>query len=100
MKKKIIIISSITLIITFIVYISYFSDIREWRTQNIIYKNIFVKDKRIEFQVKSHGKFGYTSRIVKIESRFLIDKIDLIDTTTIDPTKWRRVDIFINEMGK
>ncbi|NRS88449.1 hypothetical protein HNQ02_001363 [Flavobacterium sp. 7E] len=73
----------------------------DWKTQTVIYKNIQNGNKTIEFQLKaSRFAFGYRKRVVE---RFkvvpLIDWTTAVDTTALDKSTWKKVDIHINEMN-
>ena len=87
-------------VISFVVYIAYYSGLKSWKTQYIVYQHKYKTDLRIEFQVQKQGRIGYTQRIVIIKENFMLDDIGLIDTTTIKKSHWLRVEKYINEMGK
>jgi|GEM_PF-2722043 len=99
MKKKLISISIVVSLILVIIYISYFSELRTWKTQNIIYRNKFDKEQRIEFQVKKEGRIGYSKRIVFIEENLIWNTVEIVDTNMIDKRKWVRVEEYVNELG-
>lgn len=71
-----------------------------WGTQSIEYINIADKNKSIELQMRDLGGLGFKHRI--IEKRKILPKINWvkeIDTTKINKTAWKKVDINLNEMN-
>lgn len=73
----------------------------DWKTQNILYQNIYNSNENIEFQMRGDRfSFGYKKRVVNRLS--LIPGFDWttdVDTTKIDKQKWKKVDKYVNEMG-
>ncbi|WP_124019406.1 hypothetical protein [Flavobacterium hydrophilum] len=71
-----------------------------WRTQSIEYINIADENKTIEFQMRDLGGLGFKRRI--IEKRKILPKINWvkeIDTTKMNKTAWKKVEIELNEMN-
>lgn len=72
----------------------------DWKTQNRLYENIENKNKTIDVQLRADKfSFGYKKRVIAIYniSPYIQWNTD-IDTTKIDETKWKRVDLYLNEM--
>lgn len=72
----------------------------DWKTQIILYRNLENPSQTIEFQMRSDRfSFGYKKQIVQREKVLpFLDLITPADTSKIDPSKWRRTDIVVNEM--
>lgn len=71
-----------------------------WGTQSIEYINIADDNKSIEFQMRDLGGLGFKRRI--IEKRKILPQINWvkeIDTTKINKTDWKKVEIHLNEMN-
>ena len=73
----------------------------DWKTQTVIYKNIENGNQTIEFQLKaSRFAFGYRERIIeRLKIVPLIDWTTAVDTTALNKSKWKRVNIRINELN-
>lgn len=93
-KVLIIIIGILCLGLYRVTYLSF------WGTQSIEYINIADENKTIEFQMRDLGGLGFKRRI--IEKRKILPKINWvkeIDTTKMNKTAWKRVEIELNEMN-
>ena len=69
----------------------------EWKTQTILYQNLHLANRTIEFQMQDFGALGTNRRTVdriKIFSYF--DWTKKINTENIDTLTWKKVDIDIN----
>ncbi len=69
-----------------------------YKTQTILFKNKKDPTTTIAFQMQDSGAFGYNRRIVKVEKGIIWDSHSDFDTTGIDTTQWKKVDIFVNEL--
>lgn len=45
------------------------------------------------------GARGYHKRMVKVEPGILWDTVSPVDINTLDKTRWRKVDEYVNELG-
>lgn len=72
----------------------------DWKTQNRLYQNIEHKEKSIDIQLRADKfAFGYKQRVIAIyQVAPFIQWTTDIDTNKIDSSKWKRVDLFLNEM--
>lgn len=71
-----------------------------WNTQAILYRNKKNPQQTIEYRMRNKYGFGFEKQIVR-KKKILpyIDDIVVADTTTIDKSKWIRVNELVNEMG-
>ncbi len=72
----------------------------DWKTQTVLYQNSTDKSKTINAQMRSNRfQFGYNNRIIEIKdlAPFIQWTTD-IDTSAIDPAKWEKVNIDLNEL--
>lgn len=72
----------------------------DWKTQTILYRNLTNNNKTIEFQMRGDRfSFGYKKRVI---NRFKLfpgfDWTTDIDTTTINHRKWKKINLYVNEM--
>lgn len=70
-----------------------------YKTQSILFKNKKDPNINIVFQMQDSGALGYNRRMVKIEKGIIWDSYSDFDTIGIDTTQWKKVDIFVNELG-
>ncbi|MCF6142065.1 hypothetical protein L1S34_12275 [Flavobacterium sp. K77] len=93
-KILIIIIGVICIGLYRITYLSF------WGTQTIEYVNISDENKSIEFQMRDLGALGFKTRIIE-KTKILpnINWIKEIDTSKINKTEWKKVEIERNEMN-
>lgn len=71
-----------------------------WKTQAILYRNKQNPQQTIEYRLRSKYGFGYEKQIVRRKKVLpYINDIIIADTTTIDRSKWIRVDEIVNEIG-
>ena len=70
-----------------------------YKTQTILFENKKDPSKNIAFQMQDSGAFGYNRRIAKIEKGIIWDSYADFDTTGIDTTQWKKVNVFVNELG-
>lgn len=70
-----------------------------YKTQTIIYIHKNNPELTIEFQMKDIGALGYKRRIIKRNKKTFFNQEIAIDTTKIDLSKWRKVDIDKNELN-
>lgn len=69
----------------------------DWKTQTIIYQNLHLGNRTIEFQMRDIGALGYKKRpIDRIKIIPFIDWINEISIEKIDTLTWKKVDIDIN----
>lgn len=71
----------------------------DWKTQEIIYKNIQNPKENIQFQMQDIGALGYNKRIVKVKTGLFFNSYQEIDTLNLNKEKWKRVNIFVNELN-
>jgi hypothetical protein len=73
----------------------------DWKTQTVIYRNIENPNKTIEFRMRGDRfAFGYKKQIVQREKVLpFIDLIYDVDTSKVDPSKWKKTNEIINEIG-
>jgi hypothetical protein len=73
-----------------------------WKTQTILYESTSDPNTSIDFQLRADKvSFGYKERIVKRQriTPFGDWTTDTdTDTLKLDPAKWRKVDVQVNEM--
>lgn len=72
----------------------------DWKTQTRIYENVERPNKTIDIQLRADKfNFGYKERVIAIDhiAPFMQWTTD-VDTTTLDASKWKRVDLYLNEM--
>jgi len=72
----------------------------DWKTQTILYQNIYNTNKTIEFQMRGDRfAFGYKDRII---NRFKLfpgfDWTTDIDTAKIDRRQWKKMNLYVNEI--
>jgi len=72
----------------------------DWKTQTILYQNLSNKNKTIEFQMRGDRfSFGYKKRVINRLKLFPgFDWNSDIDTTTINRTQWKKINVYVNEM--
>ncbi|WP_224994341.1 hypothetical protein [Cesiribacter sp. SM1] len=71
-----------------------------WKTQTVVYQNLHLPNRTVEFQMQDIGARGYNRRTVdRIKLFPFIDWIRDIDDANIDTGTWKKVDIDINEIG-
>jgi hypothetical protein len=72
----------------------------DWQTQTILYRNIKSPNQTINFQMRGDRfAFGYKKRIVDIQ--FLAPFMEWtsdVDTLYIDKSKWKKVNLELNEL--
>lgn len=72
----------------------------DWKTQTILYRNAAQNNRTIEFQMRGDRfSFGYKRQIInrlKILPGF--DWTTNIDTTTLNHSEWKKMNLYINEM--
>lgn len=72
----------------------------EYKTQEILYREIKNPSNRIECVWSDVGAFGYNRTIHKvIQITPLFEWRTNTDTTNLDLTKWKEVNEYINELG-
>lgn len=72
----------------------------DWKTQTVIYKNLHLSNRTIEFQMQDVGALGYNRRTVdRIKIFPFIDWIEEVDIKNIGNADWERVDVDVNEIG-
>lgn len=72
----------------------------DWKTQTKMYQNIENESKSVDIQLRADKfNFGYKERVIEIDqiAPFMKWTAD-IDTTKMDLSKWKRVDLYVNEM--
>ena len=72
----------------------------DWKTQTRLYENVKNESKTIDVQLRADKfNFGYKSRVIAIYkiAPFMHWTTD-IDTTELVASKWKRVDLYLNEM--
>lgn len=72
----------------------------DWKTQTRLYENATNEKKTIDVQLRADKfNFGYKKRVIAIYNiaPFMQWTTD-IDTTKLDQSKWKRVDLYLNEM--
>ena len=72
----------------------------DWKTQTRMYQNIENQNKTVDIQLRADKfNFGYKERVVEIYTiaPFMQWTTD-VDTTKMDESKWKRVDLKLNEM--
>ncbi|MBG8552259.1 hypothetical protein [Hymenobacter guriensis] len=71
-----------------------------WQTQTILYQNIYLKNRIIEFQMMNPGAGSYRRRTV--EKTIIVPGINWIteiNGDSIDLKQWKKFNIDINELG-
>ena len=69
----------------------------EWKTQTILYQNLHLANRTIEFQMQDFGALGTNRRTVdRIKILPYFDWTKKINTENIDTLTWKKVDIDIN----
>ncbi|MES2140331.1 MAG: hypothetical protein V4511_11550 [Bacteroidota bacterium] len=72
----------------------------DWKTQTIIYQNLHLSNRTIEFQMQDIGALGYNKRTIeRLRIIPFLDWTEEIDTNKIDTLTWKKVDNEINELG-
>jgi hypothetical protein len=73
----------------------------EWKTQTVEYQNVHLSNRTIEFQLQDKGARGYNRRRVdRIEILPFIEWTKELEPDSIfDTLIWKKVDIYVNEMG-
>ena len=72
----------------------------DWKTQTIIYQNLHLKKRTIEFQMRDVGALGYKKRTVdRIRLIPFFDWITKTDIQYFDTLVWRKVEIYVNDFG-
>jgi hypothetical protein len=70
---------------------------REWKTQTIVYQNLHLANRTIEFQMQDSGVLGTNRRTVdRIRIFLYFDWTKEINTDNIDTLTWKKVDVDIN----
>jgi hypothetical protein len=71
-----------------------------WKTQAILYRNSKHPRQTIEYRMRSKYGYGFEKQLIR-KKRILpyINDIAIADTSTIDKSKWIRVNEIVNEMG-
>ena len=72
----------------------------DWKTQTKMYEHATNKNRSIDIQLRADKfAFGYKERVIQIQkiAPFVHWTTD-IDTTKIDLEKWKRTDLYLNEM--
>lgn len=72
----------------------------DWKTQTRLYENVKNEKKTIDVQLRADKfNFGYKKRVIAIYhiAPFMQWTTD-IDTTKMDESRWKRVDLYLNEM--
>jgi hypothetical protein len=84
-----------------IVFFYVFLDGRgEWKTQTVEYQNLNLSNRTIEFQLQDKGARGYNRRRVdRMTILPFIEWIKVLEDAPIDALTWKKVDIYVNEMG-
>jgi hypothetical protein len=72
----------------------------DWKTQTVIYRNIFHPSQTIEFRMRGDRfAFGYKKQIVERKKILpFIDIIKDVDTSKVDPAEWQLTNERINEL--
>ncbi len=70
-----------------------------YKTQTVYYRLRENPEITIEFQMQDIGARGYHKRMVKVEPGILWDTVSPVDINTLDKTRWRKVDEYVNELG-
>ncbi|WP_432670747.1 hypothetical protein [Flavobacterium sp. SM2513] len=73
----------------------------DWKTQTVLYRNIQNQNKTIDVQMRANRfQFGYNDRVIAIYdiAPFMQWTSD-IDTVAMDKSKWKKVDLQLNEMN-
>lgn len=69
----------------------------EWKTQTILYQNLHLANRTIEFQMQDFGIFGTSRRTVdRIKIIPYFEWTKEINADKIDTLTWKKVDIDIN----
>ena len=93
---KLILYSGLTVGFLFVVSFP-FSWNLEWKTQTILYQNLHLATRTIEFQMQDMGALGSGARTVdRIKIFPYFDWTKKINTDNIDTLTWEKVDIDIN----
>jgi hypothetical protein len=93
---KLILYSSLTVGFIFVVSFPFSWDL-EWKTQTIMYQNLHLPNRTIEFQMQDFGAFGTNKRTVDRMKIFpYFDWTKEINTENIDTLTWEKVDIDLN----
>jgi hypothetical protein len=73
----------------------------DWKTQIVLYENIADPGRTVVFQMRADPfAFGYRKRIVaKTSAVTFFDYVEEVDTTTLNKSVWRRVDLRKNELN-
>ncbi len=72
----------------------------DWKTQIIIFQNLHLANRTIEFQLQDIGAFGYKRRTIdKLKLIPFVSFIKEVDENNLDTLTWKKVDIDVNEMG-
>ena len=72
----------------------------DWKTQTKMYQNIENESKSVDIQLRADKfNFGYKERVIEINkiAPFIQWTTD-VDTTKMDLTKWKRIDLYVNDM--
>ena len=70
-----------------------------YKTQTIVYIHKNNPELSIEFQMKDIGALGYKKRIIKRNKKVFFNQEVVIDTSKIDLSKWKKVNINKNELN-
>jgi hypothetical protein len=73
----------------------------DWKTQIVLYENKVDAARTIEFQMRADPfNFGYRKRIVeRISTVPFFDYVEKVDTTTLNSSVWKRVDLRVNKLN-
>ncbi|WP_291086620.1 hypothetical protein [Flavobacterium sp. BFFFF1] len=73
----------------------------DWKTQTVLYESNTDKNKTINIQLRGDRfAFGYKERVIGVyRIAPFMDWVADVDTTNIDHSKWKRLDLQLNEMG-
>lgn len=73
----------------------------DWKTQTILYRHFDDNNNTIDTQLRADKfAFGYKKRVIAIyKIAPFMEWTSDIDTTQIDKSKWKKVDVYVNEMN-
>ncbi len=77
----------------------FYNMLSSYKTQTILYVHKNNPELSIEFQMKNIGALGYKRRVVKRNKKLFFKQETVVDTTKMDLSKWKKVNIDKNEMN-
>jgi len=80
--------------------VGFFTQNDNWKTQVILYQNLHLATRTVEFQMQDLGAFGYRKRTVeRIKIIPFFDWIKEVRTSQLDKLTWKRLNQDVNELG-